>query len=410
MTMRWERQGWLLAWAASMMWVGGSGMVAAQEPAPGTDARLTVTASIAAATQEADDAAFQEADDSEVEAGGDETQLRQQIQALNVLLREYEQKLRGMSLRRQVDRVSLQRTLAERAMEEAQLAQRVQELLLNGQAAGGRYWLGVQTIPLSDLNQEMRDELKLEEGASGVVIDAVVEESPAAAAGLQRMDVIVRANDQPVEDVGGLIEIVARVDGNKLTLEVVRSGEELEVQVTPVERPITFTIPQEGYRLENFSVMRGFAPGAAGVTQLSLKTVEIPDGMSLQVTRHGNEPAQIKVDFEGESYEVTSESLDTLPESIREQVRAALSGIDEGAKRGRCLRGRRIGRHTHILPGAIVSSVARLVVREGHVRAEGLSNARFAVAWAMNVLERIRLFERVQVGRSHKFARPALTL
>jgi len=117
-------------------------------------------------------------------------------------------------------------------------------------------------------------------------------------------------------------------------LEVVRSGEELEVQVTPVERPITFTIPQEGYRLENFSVMRGFAPGAAGVTQLSLKTVEIPDGMSLQVTRHGNEPAQIKVDFEGESYEVTSESLDTLPESIREQVRAALSGIDGSNEAG----------------------------------------------------------------------------
>ena len=64
----------------------------------------------------------------------------------------------------------------------------------------------------------------------GLLIRAVEDDSPAALAGLQQGDVLVRADGSPLSSVDDLYEVLAR-GGETLELHVVRGVEERDVQV-----------------------------------------------------------------------------------------------------------------------------------------------------------------------------------
>ncbi len=66
-----------------------------------------------------------------------------------------------------------------------------------------------------------------------VRIGAVIEKSPAEAAGLRPDDAIVRIGDQPIRSFADIIPIVAESKGQPLELHVFRDGELLTVAVTP---------------------------------------------------------------------------------------------------------------------------------------------------------------------------------
>jgi S1-C subfamily serine protease len=71
---------------------------------------------------------------------------------------------------------------------------------------------------------------------SGIEVLEVVEGSPAARAGLQRRDVILDVNGEPVGDVSGLQRLmVAEAIGRPLTIRVLRSGQVMTARATPVE-------------------------------------------------------------------------------------------------------------------------------------------------------------------------------
>lgn len=77
--------------------------------------------------------------------------------------------------------------------------------------------------------QELTPELAKTFGftdATGVLIGDVSHDSPAAAAGLQRGDIVVSINSQPVKDVMALRNAVAMMKpGTSITLDIVRQGE-----------------------------------------------------------------------------------------------------------------------------------------------------------------------------------------
>ena len=73
----------------------------------------------------------------------------------------------------------------------------------------------------------------------GVLVSEVEADRPAVAAGIQVGDVIVSADGTAVREPYDLVKAVARVPaGQKLSLEIVRKGKKLEIDVEPAGNPL----------------------------------------------------------------------------------------------------------------------------------------------------------------------------
>ena len=97
-----------------------------------------------------------------------------------------------------------------------------------------RAWLGVY---IQDLTPELAAQFGVEPG-SGVLISDVVPGSPAESAGIKRGDIITAVNGKPVHNTNELqLEIMYRQPGDTVTVELLREGQKLTVQVVLGERP-----------------------------------------------------------------------------------------------------------------------------------------------------------------------------
>ncbi|MBL1420222.1 MAG: Do family serine endopeptidase [Alphaproteobacteria bacterium] len=91
-----------------------------------------------------------------------------------------------------------------------------------------RGWLGVVIQNVSD---DIAESLGMDE-AKGAFVSKIFLDSPAEDAGVERGDVIIKFNDQDVEDQSALPRIVANTEIDKdVTVVVIRDGEELELAV-----------------------------------------------------------------------------------------------------------------------------------------------------------------------------------
>jgi len=98
---------------------------------------------------------------------------------------------------------------------------------------GGSY-LGVETQPV---NKENFSRYGLRE-VRGVAVGKVLENSPAALAGLQAGDVIVRFNGEEVTSSGKLTRLISEVDpDHQAKVTVFRNGREQELTATLAKRP-----------------------------------------------------------------------------------------------------------------------------------------------------------------------------
>ncbi len=106
----------------------------------------------------------------------------------------------------------------------------ISELKANGSVTRG--WLGVQIQPVTE---DIAAALELDE-AAGALVATVVDDSPAALAGVTAGDVIVRYGDVDIADPRDLSRAVAATDpGEKVAIAVVRGGRE-ERLVTVIDR------------------------------------------------------------------------------------------------------------------------------------------------------------------------------
>ncbi len=105
-----------------------------------------------------------------------------------------------------------------------------QELMQHGKIQ--RSWLGLDTQPTFKRSKDTR----------GVIISGVMEDSPAAAAGLQSGDVLLKLNGQATdvrydEQVPGYMRIVTGLPiGKPVEAVVLRGGKEMKFQITAQER------------------------------------------------------------------------------------------------------------------------------------------------------------------------------
>jgi serine protease Do len=87
-------------------------------------------------------------------------------------------------------------------------------------------------VTIQELDQALADSFKLKE-PDGALVSSVVPGSPAAKAGIETGDVIVKYNGQPINRSGDLPALVGMgKPGDKATLEVWRGGKKLELTAT----------------------------------------------------------------------------------------------------------------------------------------------------------------------------------
>ncbi len=121
------------------------------------------------------------------------------------------------------------------------LARRVADQLASGQPVVHPY-LGLQLVPLTarrarENNRDPDALLQLPE-RDGALVQRVLEDSPAEAAGLRRGDLVVEVADRPVGDPAALLQQVERSQvGQPLPLTVIRGQRELKVSIRPAALP-----------------------------------------------------------------------------------------------------------------------------------------------------------------------------
>jgi len=121
------------------------------------------------------------------------------------------------------------------------LARKVAEQLGDGGTVVHPY-LGLQLVPLTarmarDNNRDPDALLQLPE-RDGALVQRVLPESPAEAAGLHRGDLVVAIADQPVNTPSALLQQVERAQvGLPLPLKVVRGQRKLQLTIRPAALP-----------------------------------------------------------------------------------------------------------------------------------------------------------------------------
>ena len=114
----------------------------------------------------------------------------------------------------------------------------MKDLVVNGKVTRG--WIGVEP---QDLSPELASTFNLPSGTgkealSGVVITGVLQNGPAAKAGIRPGDVIVKVNSQAVGNVSELLSTVAGLQpGTQAKLQVWRRQGLTDVTITPGQRP-----------------------------------------------------------------------------------------------------------------------------------------------------------------------------
>ncbi len=124
------------------------------------------------------------------------------------------------ALRQQTARLSLQRPLASGANELIEVR------------------LATDELAASDLDNKVFDRLGLGLSRPPALLGEILPGGPAALAGLQPGDLILKADGQPTPDALSFVERLQAAPGRPVLLEGVRNGQPFSLQVTPREERV----------------------------------------------------------------------------------------------------------------------------------------------------------------------------
>lgn len=106
-------------------------------------------------------------------------------------------------------------------------------IVAHGQVTRG--WIGVEP---NELTPELARTFQADPAQSGVIVTGVVQDAPAAQAGLQPGDVMASVNGQDIRNVQDLLaKVSALKPGHAASFVIVRSGEQRTITITPKQRP-----------------------------------------------------------------------------------------------------------------------------------------------------------------------------
>lgn len=190
-----------------------------------------------------------------------------------------------------------------------------------------RAWLGVQ---IKDLTRKLRQELDTK-ARYGVVIDEVVDNSPADEAGLEPGDVILKIDDKNVRKVSDLTNYLSRMSPeDEIELQVMRGNERVNITVilgSRAKKNVWFS-----GKIPNIQ-FKGFSPGSS----LGIKVHEMDSDLAdyFDVSEEDG-VLVIWVDEDGPAYNAGIRSGDILTAIDGEEITDAesiqdiLSEYDEG--------------------------------------------------------------------------------
>jgi len=209
-------------------------------------------------------------------------------------------------------------------------------------AADPSYWIGVRGRSIE--SAVLRTHLQLAEDM-GVVVEEVLDGSPADKAGLRKHDIILRCNGDAVDNMQVLQKQVASGKDKPLELKIIRLGKQEALSVVPEERPDDLQVSAgpagrlngdlnlQGdvmKQLMNQFGARNIGPGVVfrgGGQMLDLN--QMPNGVSVAIERRGDGPAQITVKQGDKTWQIEGDdakSLEQLPEDVRPFVEQILRG------------------------------------------------------------------------------------
>src|SRR5262249_36127634 len=99
------------------------------------------------------------------------------------------------------------------------------------------YWIGIDGTPIDDA---LRAQLEVS-AAQGLLINQVVEDSPAAGAAFKQYDVLISSLDTPIAQIADLAKILDEKKETVLPLKLVRAGKRIIIEVMPQRRPASQT-------------------------------------------------------------------------------------------------------------------------------------------------------------------------
>ncbi|MBP87483.1 MAG: hypothetical protein CMJ64_12285 [Planctomycetaceae bacterium] len=202
-----------------------------------------------------------------------------------------------------------------------------------------KYWIGVHAIPIDDV---LKSHLQLEDR---LIVSHVVSDSPAEEAGLKQHDILLKFSDAKISSLDDLMAAVKAAETSETRITILRGGKEKTLSLTPTERPATiaeFPIdrPFRWRRLDDWmdanDAWRRFRVVGPGVF-LDRRAEELPDGVTINITKENDEPAKITVKRGEDSWDITEDSLDKLPDDLRERVERHLRRPGNHELRGRAI-------------------------------------------------------------------------
>jgi hypothetical protein len=182
-----------------------------------------------------------------------------------------------------------------------------------------------------------------------LLVANVVPNSPAAKAGLKQYDVLVKANNKELHEMKDLVDLVLSEGEKKgqITLDVLRRGKHETMTLKPEERPANAPSPQLGrdddggmsggpdvdqfmqqFRNRFPMQFRNMGPGVI-VGGGGAAVANMPNGVSVSITKENDKPAHISVKRGSDSWEIDGdnpEALKKLPADLRPFVEQMLHG------------------------------------------------------------------------------------
>ena len=200
-----------------------------------------------------------------------------------------------------------------------------QPMLLNAKREKGP-WLGIAMEPVQEV---VASQLSLAPG-EGVVINHVAPESPAAKAGLQPNDILLRFEDQIIVEQSQLKKLIAmKKAGDSVKLTYLRKGAKKDTSVTLVEHELETGEHGPMQWLQMAPGLGGFkAGGAAGGAQNPWGAVKGGGGIILE-ERMQDQLKQLKEKHPGVIVNKQTWVSGTEGDLLKGQIEKLLRGLEE---------------------------------------------------------------------------------
>lgn len=205
----------------------------------------------------------------------------------------------------------------------------VRQLIEHGEVRRG--WLGVR---IQTVTEELADSFGLGEPA-GALVAEVMPDGPAAAAGVNKGDVIIAFDDRKIEDMRQLPRLVADTEvGRTVAMTVWRERGEVVLNVTIA------ALDEEGEKVASRSSGRSKTPGTLNIEPLGITLSELDEKLRERFDLAAEDEGVVvtEVQADGISAEKGLRAGDLIVEVEQGEVTTpadVAAKVDEARKRGR---------------------------------------------------------------------------